>query len=46
MKRGIIVVKYCRTLSMLADYFTKPLQGSIFVDLRAQVLGSKAIELL
>ena len=45
IKRGILVIKYCPTLSMLADYFTKPLQGSLFIDLREHVLGSKAIEL-
>ena len=45
IKRGILVIKYCPTLSMLADYFTKPLQGSLYNNLRDQVLGSKAIEL-
>ena len=29
----------------LADHFTKPLQGSLFADLRDQVLGAKAIVL-
>ena len=40
IKRGVIDVKFCPTLSMLADYFTKPLQGTLFTDLRNQVLGS------
>jgi hypothetical protein len=26
--------KYCPTLDMIADYFTKPLQGSLFRKLR------------
>ena len=46
IKRGIVTIKFCPTLSMIADYFTKPLQGSLFTDLRDQVLGVKAISLL
>ena len=46
IKQGVVIVKFCPTLSMLADYFTKPLQGSLFTDLRDQVLGAKAIMLL
>ena len=46
IKRGVVTVKFCPTLSMIADYFTKPLQGSLFTDLRNQVLGVKTIELL
>lgn len=30
LTRGIITIKYCPTLDMLAGFFTKPLQGSIF----------------
>ena len=46
IKQGVVTVKFCPTLSMLADYFTKPLQGSLFTDLRDQVIGVKAIALL
>jgi len=35
---GISVV-YCPTDEMLADFFTKPLQGSLFRKLRAVLLG-------
>jgi len=35
---GISVV-YCPTDEMLADFFTKPLQGSFFRKLRAILLG-------
>ena len=41
IKRGIVVIKYCPTLSMLADYFTKPLQGSLFNDLGHKSSGSR-----
>ena len=36
---GIATVSYCPTLSMLADTFTKPLQGSVFLAMRDKVLG-------
>jgi hypothetical protein len=38
--RGIIHIVYCPTLNMLADYFTKPLQGSLFQTMRDHVLGN------
>jgi hypothetical protein len=38
--RGIINIVYCPTLNMLADYFTKPLQGSLFQTMRDHVLGN------
>ena len=40
---GIEVV-YCPTLKMLADFFTKPLQGSLFRKFRDVVLGYTPIE--
>ena len=46
IKRGLIIVQYCPTLSMLADFLTKPLQGSLFLSLRNQVLGATANKLL
>jgi hypothetical protein len=30
-----LTIKYCPTKCMLADYYTKPLQGSLFRKLRA-----------
>ena len=39
VSRGIATVSYCPTLSMLADMFTKPLQGSLFLAMRDKVLG-------
>ena len=32
-------ILYCPTDKMLADYFTKPLQGSLFVEHRNRILG-------
>jgi hypothetical protein len=39
IKKGELSVKYCPTLDMIADYFTKPLQGSLFRKLRDLVMG-------
>ena len=33
-------LKHCPTKEMLADYFTKPLQGSLFVRLRNHIMGA------
>ena len=41
-----IKVKHCPTLQMLADFFTKPLQGSLFVKLRDVIMGIKHIDTL
>ena len=34
-------LKHCPTEEMLADYFTKPLQGSLFVRLRNHIMGAE-----
>ena len=41
-----IEVKYCPTEKMLADFFTKPLQGTLFRKFRDIVLGYKHINAL
>jgi hypothetical protein len=41
-----IEVEYCPTEDMLADFFTKPLQGSLFRKLRAVVMGHKHVDTL
>ena len=41
--RGIITITYCPTLSMVADFFTKPLQGTLFSIMRNRVLGTAPI---
>ena len=39
VKKGEITIDYCPTEDVLADYFTKPLQGSLFPRLRNAVIG-------
>ena len=39
IKKGKLSVKYCPTLDMIADYFIKPLQGSLFRKLRDLLMG-------
>ena len=36
---GELNVSYCPNLNMIGDYFTKPLQGSLFCKFRNTVLG-------
>ena len=44
--KGEIEVEYCNTLEMLADYFTKPLQGKMFHKYRNVIMGYTKIEAL
>ena len=37
--RGLITVRYCPTEEMLADFFTKPMQGEKFRTFRGWVMG-------
>ena len=39
IKRGAATVKYCPTKDMVADFFTKPLQGSQFRKLRNIIMN-------
>jgi hypothetical protein len=41
-----IKVRHCRTLKMLADFFTKPLQGVLFRIFRDIILGSVSVDYL
>lgn len=36
---GDLCVAYCPTLEMIADYFTKPLQGKLFIKLRDLIMN-------
>ena len=36
-----LCLHHCPTEEMLADYFTKPLQGSLFVRLRNHIMGAE-----
>ena len=46
VKAGKVDVEYCPTDVMLADFFTKPLQGSLFQAHRNSVLGISAQDYL
>jgi hypothetical protein len=37
-------IEYCPTKSMLADYFTKPLQGKLFRDMRSIIMGWEPLD--
>ncbi len=45
VKNGEIKVVYCPTEIMLADFFTKPLQGSVFKRFRNSIMGYDLPEL-
>ena len=36
-------IKYCPTENMIADFFTKPLQGALFNRLRDVIMGKEDI---
>ena len=39
IERGFISVVYCPTEDMITDFFTKPLQGSLFDHMKEKVAG-------
>jgi hypothetical protein len=45
-KRNCINITHCPTEDMLADFFTKPLQGSLFRKFRSVLLGEAHIDSL
>ena len=46
VKDGEIELRHCPTLQMLADFFTKPLQGALFRKFRDVILGYKHVDSL
>ena len=42
--RNEVAIQYCHTKKMVADYFTKPLQGALFYKLRDQIMGVVEME--
>jgi hypothetical protein len=46
LKTGGITVEHCPTLEMLADFFTKPLQGRFFKRFRDVLLGNLHVNAL
>ena len=41
VNRGLVEIKYCPTEGMVADFLTKPLQGSLFLRFKNRILGKK-----
>jgi hypothetical protein len=41
IKRGEMQVKFCPTNEMIADYMTKPLVGSKFIEFKNKIMGKK-----
>ena len=41
-----ITIRHCPTLQMLADFFTEPLQGTLFKKFKALLLGHQHIDTL
>jgi hypothetical protein len=46
VKDGEVEIRHCPTLQMLADFFTKPLQGALFRKFRDVILGYKHVDSL
>ena len=44
--KGEVKIEYCNTEVMLGDYFTKPLQGSLFHKFRDVIMGHRHINTL
>jgi hypothetical protein len=42
--RKDVAIQYCPTKEMVADYFTKPLQGELFYKFRDQIMGVVPME--
>ena len=42
--KGELSVKYCPTYLMIADYFTKPLQGRLFNLFRDVIMGHRQLQ--
>ena len=40
-KKGEVKLDYCPTDSMVADFFTKPLQGHKFFKFRKQIMNTQ-----
>jgi hypothetical protein len=46
LKSDDMEIEHCRTHLMIADFFTKPLQGALFKKLRAVIMGHETVEWL
>ena len=46
IENGEVSVSYCPTLSMLADFYTKAVQGGLFTKFRNALMGYESIDAL
>ena len=46
IENGEVSVSYCPTLRMLADFYTKAVQGGLFTKLRNVLMGYESIDAL
>jgi hypothetical protein len=46
VKAASIIIQHCPTAEMLGDFFTKPLQGSLFKKFRSAILGESHVSSL
>ena len=44
MDHRVIDIQYCQTEAMIADFFTKPLQGKLFKKLKDVIMGKVSIQ--
>ena len=44
IERDVVKVEYCPTEQMVADFFTKPLQGNLFYKLKRVIMGTESVE--
>ena len=41
VEKGLVEIQYCPAEGMVADFLTKPLQGSMFLRFKNRILGKK-----
>jgi hypothetical protein len=41
IEKGEIKLEYCKSVDMLGDFFTKPLQGSLFIKYRNAIMNTE-----
>ena len=41
--KGKLSTEYCPNHLMIADYFTKPLQGKMFRDMKKLIMGNETL---
>ena len=44
--KGELRIEHCPSIDMLADFFTKPLQGHLFKNFRDVIMGYAPISIL